>query len=175
MQRKPIDVAQLTIRPHDLFHHQWLLLSCGDYTKGESNTMTIGWGAFGTLWEKPFVFVAVRHSRYTFEFMEKHDSFTLAAFPNEYHQALSLLGSRSGRDGDKISASGLTPEASSIVAAPSFKEAELLVECRKMYWNDLNPVHFLDESIYDMYPNHDYHRIYYGEILQVFATEKYIC
>jgi len=174
VQRKSIEITQLTIRPHDLFSRQWLLLTCGDYAKKEFNSMTIGWGAFGTLWQKPFIFVAVRHSRYTFEFMEKFDSFTLAGFPHEYHRALSLLGSRSGRDGDKITDSGLTPEPSKLIAAPSFKEAELLVECRKMYWNDLNPVHFLDESIYDIYQKRDFHRIYYGEILQVFATEKFI-
>jgi flavin reductase (DIM6/NTAB) family NADH-FMN oxidoreductase RutF len=160
VQRKPVEITRLTIKPHDLFSRQTLLLTCGNYAKSKFNTMTIGWGAFGTIWQKPFAFVAVRHSRYTFEFMEKYDTFTLAAFPPEYRQALSLLGSRSGRDGDKISASGLTPEPSKIVAAPAFKEAELLVECRKMYWNDLNPVHFLDESIYNMYPNRDFHRIY---------------
>lgn len=174
MQRKPVDINQLTIKPHDLFHNQWLLLTCGDYTKGEYNAMTIGWGAFGTIWNKPFAFVAVRYSRYTFEFMEKYDTFTIAAFPSEYHQALSMLGSRSGRDGDKIAASGLTPEASSIVAAPSFNEAELLIECCKMYWNDLNPAHFLDESLHDIYQAHDYHRFYFGEILQVFAADKFI-
>jgi flavin reductase (DIM6/NTAB) family NADH-FMN oxidoreductase RutF len=116
----------------------------------------------------------VRHSRYTFEFMEQYDTFTLSAFPPEYQEALSLLGNRSGRNGDKISTSGLTPQASSLVAAPCFQEAELVIECRKMYWNDLNPVHFLDEAIYEKYPNRDFHRIYYGEVLKIFATDHYI-
>lgn len=174
MQRKPVTLDQLKIQPHDLFHNQWVLLVSGDYTKGDFNAMTIGWGALGTMWSKPFVFVAVRHSRYTFQFMEKYDTFTLTAFPHEYHSALSLLGSRSGRDGDKITASGLTAEPAQVVAAPSFKEAELLIECRKIYANDLNPAHFLDESIYRHYPKRDFHRIYYGEIVSTFATEKYI-
>lgn len=173
MQRQSIEITQLKIQAHDLFHNQWVLLTAGDFAQGQFNAMTIGWGAIGTMWSKPFAFVAVRHSRYTFEFMEKFDSFTLAAFPDKFHSALSLLGSQSGRDGDKISASGLTPQASKVVKAPSYLEAELLIECQKIYADDLNPAHFLDDSIYRHYPNRDFHRIYYGEILAALATEKY--
>lgn len=173
MQRNTIEIAHLKIQPHHLFHHQWCLLTSGDYTKGEFNTMTIGWGAIGTMWSRPFVFVAVRHSRYTYKFMQKFDSFTVSAFPHEFHKALSYLGSHSGRDDDKISKSGLTPEPSIAVSAPSFREAEIVIECKKIYADDLNPVHFLDETIYDKYPNRDFHRIYYGEILHVSAVEKY--
>ena len=173
MQIKPIDISQLIVKPHHLFHHQWVLLTSGDFDAGKYNTMTIGWGALGTMWSKPFAFVAVRHSRYTFEFMEKYDSFTLTAFPPEYHDALSLLGSKSGRDGDKIAESGLTPTASKVVTAPCFEEAEIVVECQKIYANDLNPAHFLEDSIYKHYPNRDYHRIYYGHILHTAGTEAY--
>lgn len=173
MQRNSIQIAQLKFQPHDLFDNQRVLLTSGDYSAGHFNTMTIGWGAIGTMWSRPFAHVAVRHSRYTYEFMEKYDSFTLTAFPSEYHQALSLLGNRSGRDGDKIAESGLTPIASQIVAAPSFSEAEIVIECRKNYYNDLNPAHFVDEDIYRHYPKRDFHRIYYGEILGVFGVDKY--
>lgn len=173
MPRQSITIAELTLQPHYLFHHQWALLTSGDYTAEQYNTMTIGWGAIGTMWSVPFAFVAVRHSRYTYQFMEKYDTFTVAVFPEQYHKALSLLGSRSGRDSDKIAASGLTPEASVKVAAPAFKEAELVIECRKMYADDLNPAHFLDDSIDKHYPKRDYHCIYYGEILEVTGDEKY--
>lgn len=173
MLRKQIDISQLLVQPHHLFHHQWVLLTAGDYEAGTYNAMTIGWGALGTMWSKPFAFVAVRHSRYTFQFMEKYDSFTLTAFPEEYHDALNLLGTKSGRDGDKIAESGLTPEASKVVAAPCFEEAEIVIECQKIYANDLNPAHFLDESIYKHYPNRDFHRIYYGHILHAAGTETY--
>jgi len=173
MQRKAIDVSQLQLQPHKLFHTQWVLLTAGDYAKDDFNTMTIGWGAIGTMWSHPFAFVAVRHSRYTFEFMEKYDTFTLTAFPEDYHDALNLLGSRSGRDGDKISAAGLTPIPSSMVAAPGFEEAEIIIECQKMYASDLNPAHFLNENIYRHYPNRDFHRIYYGDILKISGIDKY--
>jgi len=173
MNRNPIELTNLRIQPHDLFDNQWLLLAAGDFTAGDFNAMTIGWGAVGTMWSKPFVMVAVRHSRHTFQFMEKYNTFTLSGFPTQYQDALNLLGSKSGRDGDKISESGLTPIASSMVAAPSFAEAELVIECRKVYENDLNPAHFLDESIYRHYPNRDFHRIYYGWIEKAFGTNKY--
>lgn len=174
MRRTITDIAQLKLQPHDLFHNQWVLLACGDFQTGHYNAMTIGWGAIGTMWSKPFAFVAVRHSRYTYQFMESFDTFTLSAFPDSYHQALNLLGSHSGRDGDKITDSGLTPEASITVASPSFTEAEIVIECQKMYADDLNPAHFLDESIYKHYPNRDYHCIYYGKILAATCTDKYL-
>lgn len=174
MQRNMIDIAQLKLQPHDLFHNQWVLLACGDFQTGEYNTMTISWGAIGSMWSKAFAFVAVRHSRYTYQFMERFDTFTLSAFPEQYRQALNLLGSSSGRDGDKITDSGLTPQASIEVATPSFKEAEIVIECQKMYADDLNPAHFVDESIHEHYPNRDYHCIYYGEILAITGVDKYI-
>lgn len=173
MQRKSIDIANLQIKPHYLFHHQWVLLTAGNFSKHDFNAMTIGWGAIGTMWSKPFAFVAVRFSRYTFNFMEKYDTFTLTAFPEAYHKALSLLGTKSGRDGDKIGESGLTPIPASVVDAPAFDEAEIVVECKKIYANDLNPAHFLDEGIYRHYPNRDFHRIYYGEILYAEGIDKY--
>lgn len=174
MHRIPVSIDKLTLQPHDLFHKQWMLLTSGDFEKGKFNTMTIGWGAIGTMWSRPFAFVAVRHSRFTYEFMRTHDSFTLSAFPAEYHKALSYLGSHSGRDGNKIARAGLTPEPANQVTSPAFKEAELVIECLKMYADDLNPAHFLDMAIHDVYPNRDYHRIYYGEIKFVSAVEKYI-
>ncbi len=174
MQRKSIDINQLQVRPHDLFRNQWVLLTSGDYAIGDFNAMTIGWGALGTMWSEPFAFVAVRHSRYTYQFMEKYDTFTLSAFSEAHHKALSMLGSKSGRDGDKIAKSGLTPEPSVIVPAPSYAEAEIVIECRKVYENDLNPAHFLDESIYRHYPTRDFHRIYYGWIQHVSGVDKYM-
>ena len=173
MQRHPINIAKFQVQPHHLFHNQWALLASGNFKAGDFNAMTISWGALGTMWSTPFAFVAVRHSRYTYQFMEKYETFTLSAFPDQYHDALNLLGTRSGRDGDKITAAGLNPEASLQVAAPSFKEAEIIIECQKMYADDLNPAHFLDESIHKHYPNRDYHCIYYGEILAVTGVDKY--
>ena len=174
MDRQTIDIAQLNVQPHYLFHNQWAVLTAGDFSKGEFNAMTIGWGALGTMWSKPFVYVAVRHSRYTYMFMEKYDTFTITVFSRDYHEALSFLGTRSGRDCEKVADSGLTLMAAETVSAPVFAEAEIALECKKIYANDLNPAHFLDPFIDKHYPNKDFHRIYYGEIVCASAVEAYI-
>jgi flavin reductase (DIM6/NTAB) family NADH-FMN oxidoreductase RutF len=135
--------------------------------------MTVSWGSLGTMWNKPFAMVVVRPTRYTYQLMEKYETFTLCAFPEQHRKALSLLGSKSGRDGDKIAESGLTPEAATIVAAPCFAEAELVLECRKIYWDDYDPTHFLDPAINRMYRN-DYHRIYFGQVLAITGTEHFL-
>ena len=115
----------------------------------------------------------VRPVRHTYSFIERHATFTLCAFPEDRHDALLLLGTKSGRDGDKIAEAGLTPQASTVVAAPGFSEAELVLECRKIYSDDVDPARFLDPTIDRNYPNRDYHRIYFGEIVGVTGTAKY--
>jgi flavin reductase (DIM6/NTAB) family NADH-FMN oxidoreductase RutF len=171
--RQPIPVYDFDARVFQLWDKQWFLLTSGDFVAGHFNTMTVSWGAMGELWGRPFVQVVVRPHRYTFEFMERCDTFTLSAFPEAYRKALDLLGTKSGRDGDKVAASGLTPVASTCVAAPAFAEAELVVECRKMYWDDLEPGHFLMSDIRSHYPIRDYHRVYYGEILTIEGEDAY--
>ena len=171
LQNIPIDLWQ--VRPHDLWENQALLLTSGNFLTGKYNCMTVGWGSFGTMWSRPFVMVVVRPQRYTFEFMESFESFTLCAFPEKYQPALGLLGSKSGRDGNKIQKSGLTAISSNMVAAPSFSEANLIIECNKVYWDDMKPDHFLADYIQKKYPNSDYHRIYFGEILTIFGEEIY--
>jgi flavin reductase (DIM6/NTAB) family NADH-FMN oxidoreductase RutF len=173
MKREPIDAAGLAVRSHHLWAEQWMLLCAGDFEQGRYNAMTVGWGSLGTMWAKPFAQVVVRPGRYTREFMDGHDTFTLCAFPETQRKALALLGTKSGRDGDKIGESGLTPTASTAVAAPCFAEAELVIECRKMYWQDMEPEHFLARDIEGNYPQEDYHRIYFGHIVAVTGTTSY--
>ncbi|MBN1264021.1 MAG: flavin reductase [Anaerolineales bacterium] len=171
--RQEIAVGELTTRPLAMFDKQWALLAAGDFSAGRYNCMTISWGSIGTMWNKPFALVVVRHSRYTYGFMENFDTFTVNVFPTEYRAALELLGSKSGRDGDKISEAGLTPAAAKQVAAPGFEEAELVLSCRKMYQDDMEPEHFLDPAIHRNYARKDYHRIYFGEVLAVEGTTDY--
>ena len=173
MAREPIPATDLRLPPHHLWCNQWLLLTCGDFASGDFNTMTVGWGALGTMWQKPFAQIVVRPGRYTHEFTERFDHFTLSAFPERYRKALTLLGTKSGRDGDKISAAGLTPIASSEIASPGFAEAELILECRKIYRQIMDPAGFLDPTIDKNYPIKDYHTIYYGEILAALGEGAY--
>ncbi len=173
MERQPIPFEAFNANVMHLFDRQWLLLTSGNYAGRQYNAMTISWGSLGFIWGRPFVQVLVRPHRYTFEFMERYPTFSVCAFPPEYRPALSLLGTRSGRAGDKISAAGLTPAPAACIEAPVYAEAELVLECRKMYWQDLDPAHFLLADIAKNYPIQDYHRLYFGEILAIEGTAKF--
>ena len=173
MACEPIAFDQLTVRAHHLWAIQWMLLTAGDFASGKFNTMTVGWGSLGTMWGRPFAQVVVRPVRHTYQFMESHNTFTLCAFAEQYREAVQYLGTVSGRDTDKITESGLTPIASAQVAAPAFAEAELIIECRKIYSDDMDPTRFVDPAIEDNYPQKDYHRIYFGQILAIAGLNDY--
>lgn len=166
-----LDIMKLKANVSALWLKQWMVLAAG--TIDDFNAMTVGWGSIGGMWGKPFVQVVVRPGRYTFQYMEKYRTFTISLFPEEYKKALVVLGTKSGRDCDKIAESGLSVVPSKMVEAPAFEEAELIMECRKTYWQDMNPENFLDRAIDEHYPQKDHHRIYYGEIIRVVATEVY--
>lgn len=156
-----------------LWSKDWLLLTAGDFAKNDFNCMTIAWGSIGAMWNKPFIQVVVRPQRYTFQFMNKYPDFTICAFPKEYRNDLTLLGTKSGRDIDKLKETELHPQASEMVKTPSYKEAELILECRKMFTSDMVSNNFLDPKIKENYPNKDFHRVYFGEILNIKGEEKY--
>jgi len=166
---KKIDIDDFVSQPVDLWLNQWFVLMAG--VKEHYNCMTVAWGSIGGMWEKPFVQVVVRPSRYTYEFMEKYNTFTLNSFSGRYKKALGVLGTKSGRDGNKIQEAGLTVISSKSVDAPCFKEAELIFECKKIYWQDMEASHFLSKDIHANYPGKDYHRIYFGEIISVRKEE----
>lgn len=168
-----ISIEKFLIKPMHLWDIQTLLLTSGDFSTHEFNAMTIGWGSIGYIWRRPFIQVVVRPTRHTYQFMEKYDTFTVCAFPAEYHAALKMLGTLSGRDGDKITASGLSPISSTLVASPAYSQASLVLECKKIYWGDFDPARFLDLEIDKNYIKKDYHRFYYGEILAIFGTQEF--
>jgi flavin reductase (DIM6/NTAB) family NADH-FMN oxidoreductase RutF len=174
MKRIDILPDKLLLPPVSVWGEQWFLLASGNMETKDFNCMTVAWGGFGVMWGKPLAMVVVRPTRHTYGFMEKSDSFTLSAFGEEYRKALSWCGSHSGRDGDKVKASGLTPIPSRTVRSPGFDEARLIIECRKMYFDDMEPAHFLDPSIHETYAKKDYHRVYFGEILAVSGTPDWL-
>ena len=173
MQRVDIPVEKFLVPVVRAWDRQWFLLTAGDLDTRGYNSMTVGWGGFGVMWGKALAMIVVRPTRHTWEFMEKTTGFTLCAFPEEYRKVLSYFGSRSGRDEDKVKATGITPIRSRAVSAPGFQEAELIVECRKTYFDDLEPRHFLDPAIEKNYPKKDYHRVYFGEIVAVSGTPSW--
>jgi flavin reductase (DIM6/NTAB) family NADH-FMN oxidoreductase RutF len=173
MECHEIAINDFSLNPFHQFDEGWFLLTAGDLAAGQYNAMTVSWGGFGYIWNRPIVQVVVRPTRYTYQFMENHDSFTLCAFSEDHRDALSLLGSKSGRDGNKILESGLTPITSQKVAAPGYAEAELIIECRKIYWGDIDPQHFLVPDIQQNYQLKDYHRFYFGEILNISGADRF--
>jgi len=167
MIRKNIDVRKLILKPADVWENEWFLLTAGDMKTGAFNAMTVAWGSLGTMWSRPFAQVVVRPSRYTFTFMNQYDTFTLSHFPKRHKKALNYLGTVSGRDvPDKIKIAGLTPCSLKDIDTPGYEEADLIIACKKIYWQDLDEHHFLNEKIFDKYPEgNNYHRIYFGEII----------
>jgi len=150
--------------PFKALDDDWMLVTAGDLKS--YNTMTASWGGFGVLWGKNIAICVIRPGRYTYGFMEKSDTFTLSFFSDKYKKALVFCGSNSGRDFDKARETGLTAvetENGSVY----FSEARLVLECKKIYFDDINPENFLDPEIASHYPEKDYHRMYIGEIVNV--------
>ncbi len=164
---REIKVKDLSVPNVDLWMNRWLLLTSG--TIDSCNMMTVAWGSLGYMWNKPFAQVVVRPQRFTRGFMDRSDSFTLCAFPKDFRKDLNILGTLSGRDGDKLAKTRLALKPSKRVAAPSYNEADLILECRKIYIQDMDPAGFMEKAIDKNYPIKDYHRIYFGEIVTIFV------
>ena len=159
-------LSDLSLPSFTAFDKGWFLVTAGDFASGRFNTMTVSWGFLGTMWNKPVAQIVIRPQRYTREFLDRYDTFTVSAFPESCRKALALLGSKSGRDGDKIAEAGLHPVAATTVAAPTFAEATLALECRKLYRQEMKNESFLDRDILrQMYPTNDLHIVYIGEVL----------
>ena len=173
MKREQIPIGQFVLPVVSAWKEGWMLLAAGSRTGDKFNVMTVSWGSMGEMWMKPMAMVVVRPSRHTYQFMEKSPGFSLSAFPSQFKDKLTLCGSKSGRDIDKVKACGFTPIPLLHIDTPGFDEAELIVECRKMYYDDYKPAHFLDPDIEGNYNGKDYHRIYFGEILAVHGTPQY--
>jgi flavin reductase (DIM6/NTAB) family NADH-FMN oxidoreductase RutF len=161
-----VDPKTLQENVFSLIGDRWLLVTAGN---GEQlNTMTASWGGLGVFWRRNVATIYVRPNRYTYQFLEEGTYFTLSFFPEEYREKLAFCGSKSGRDVNKVKECNFTVKTSSQGGAPYFEEADLVLVCRKLYYDDLKPEHFLDETVNDaLYPQRDYHRIYIGEILEV--------
>jgi len=170
MSHKEVSLKSLKIDPFSMLDdEEWALLSAGNAEK--YNTMTIGWGCYGIIWHKPVVTVFVRPQRYTKEFLDTLDLFTVSFYPLSSKKSLEFIGSKSGRDGDKISGSGLTPVY--IDGTVAFSEAHTIFVCRKLFGGQqLDATKFVDKSLdLKFYPNRDYSYIYFGEIGKVLHKE----
>ena len=151
-----------------LFNDRWALATAG--TMDHFNTMTIAWGAMGTIWGPPHggrstLTIYVSPARYTHQFLEENDYFTVSFFPEEYRRDLGILGSKSGRDGDKVALTNLTPVP--VEHGLDFEQAEMTFVCRKIYSHqfekDMVPEE-IGEGLYSRIPPHT---MFIGEIVDV--------
>ena len=137
------------------------------------NTMTIGWGCIGYIWQRPILMVAVRHSRYTHAIIEQSVDFTVSAPLNPgFEAALALTGSKSGRDLDKFSAAKLNPVPAKTVNSPAIADCGLTIEGKILFKQDMNP-EYLDPGVKEkFYSDQDYHTLYFGEITACYNNHK---
>ncbi len=153
-----------------LIGKDWMLISAGSIESG-FNMMTASWGGLGWLWETPVAFIFVRPQRYTFQFTEKEDFFTLTFYDESYRDVLRKMGTVSGRNFDKINESGLTAVATEN-GSVAFAEARIVVECRKLYSTVLKESEFHDKNVVtSKYPQKDFHTMYVGEIVNVWMKK----
>ena len=166
MAFKEVALDELQVSPFTKFDKDWALVTAG--TLEASNTMTVSWGGVGTMWSLPVATIYIRPQRYTKEFIDREDRFTVSFYSPEHKRALGVLGAKSGRDGDKVAEVGFTPVQ--VGEGVAFDEAELVLVCRKLYADTIKPERFIDRSCdTKWYPEHDYHTMYIGEVEHAFA------
>lgn len=165
---KEISAEEMQFNPFTKIGKEWMLVTAGDENK--HNTMTASWGGVGVMWGKNVVSVYIRPQRYTKEFVDANDTFTLSFYDEKYKKALSVCGSKSGRDCDKEAEAGLTP--CYIDGTTAFEEANMILVCKKQYHQEMAPEHFdVPENDTKWYPEKDYHTMYMAEVVKVLVKE----
>jgi flavin reductase (DIM6/NTAB) family NADH-FMN oxidoreductase RutF len=149
------------------------LLAVASGKEGDMNAMTVGWMTIGRIWSDPAAMVYISPDRYTFDFLERNEYFTITAFPDDERERLVILGTQSGLEGDKIKDAGLTVEYTEL-GNPAFSEGRFMIECRKIYREQLNIDSIMDtairKSFYEDYKQ-NVHYVYIGVIENVWIKE----
>ena len=176
---KEIELDDLKINPMTMFGKEWCLITAGNQDNGY-NGMTIAWGHIGAIWDRktekgkqiiPTACVYIRPQRYTKQFFEREELFTISAFDSQYKRALGYMGSHSGRDENKIENAHLTPLF--IDGTTAYQEAKMIFVCKKIYKSPLLEAGFISKDIVEEnYPQRDFHDMYIGEILKVYVKEN---
>lgn len=161
-----LPAESVEFNPFTKIGKEWALVSSG--TKTKYNTMTVSWGGLGVMWGKNTVYIFIRNSRYTKEFIDNNDFFTISFLDEAYRDALNYCGSHSGRNEDKFEAAGLTPAFRHGIPYPD--EANYVIICKKMAAVPITKETFTDDSIESkFYADGDYHTMYVGEIIDMMA------
>lgn len=164
---KKISVSELKDNMFDAIGKEWMLVTAG--TPEKFNMMTASWGGTGILWGKPVAFIFIRPERYTYEFIEKGDTLTLSFLGEAHRDIHKICGSQSGRDIDKVAASGLKPyvtENGNI----AYEQARLILECKKLYADFIDADNFVDKLLISRWYGEGhggFHKMYIIEIQNV--------
>ncbi len=154
--------------PFQLIGKDWMLITAEK--DGKVNTMTAAWGGFGVMWGKNVAYVVIRPQRYTKEFVDNSDTFSLTFFGDDSKKMLNYLGTTSGRDEDKIKKSNLTVVYNN--DTPYFEEATIAIFCKKLFAQDYKPESFIEKGIIDKrYPVSDFHTLYIAEVTKILVKE----
>jgi flavin reductase (DIM6/NTAB) family NADH-FMN oxidoreductase RutF len=165
---KGIRPEELNKSPFQLIGTDWMLITAEKDNR--VNTMTASWGGLGVMWNKNVAYIVIRPHRFTREFVDGSDTFSLTFFDKSFKKDLGYLGTVSGRDEDKISKSNLTIKHTD--NTPYFEEANCVIICKKLYAQDFNPECFIAKEIdVENYPEKDYHRLYIAEVTKVLIKE----
>ena len=164
---KTIDPKNIKDNLIDCFANEWALITAG--VEGDFNTMTASWGFAGEMWGADSLAVVIRPQRYTMEFIEKNDYFTVS-FCGKNRAIHKVTGSKSGRDCDKVLEAGLTPIENDKYVY--FKEARLVLVVRKQFVQQMRAEAFTDKAALDKwYPDKDYHNMIIGKIEKVLVSD----
>lgn len=146
--------------------NDWMLITAGN--DQQFNMMTASWGGLGRLYEKPVAICFINPTRYTYQLMEKNDTYTLTFYTEAYREALQYCGSNSGKNQDKVRGSGLTP-VTTPEGSKAFSEAWLIIECRKLVSQSLTPESVSNEQIREEWIGKQLHKMFIGEIINVWV------
>ena len=127
-----------------LIGKDWMLISAQS-KQGDVNAMTASWGGMGVMWAKDVAYVVIRPQRYTKEFIDETNKFSLSFFGEEYREKLKYFGTVSGRDEDKIVSSGLAVNYEN--KTPYFQDAKITILCNTLYKQNMDKNCFLDENL----------------------------
>ncbi len=143
------------------------LLLVGMKRRGRCNIMTIGWGFIGTFWSEPVFVVAVRHSRYTHEFIEESNEFTVNVPGKGLDRTVAYCGEVSGRDHDKAKERKLILQRGKKIRTPVVKKCKIHYECKVIHKLELDS-RLIPANAKTFYRRKDYHTLYFGKILDVY-------
>ncbi|MBQ2738769.1 MAG: flavin reductase [Oscillibacter sp.] len=170
MALERVDVMDLTPEVFQDFVRKNALLTAGG--REGYNTMTIGWGQLGSIWNEPVCTVYVRPERHTYGFMEESGYFTVSLIPAQRRDIARICGTKSGRDTDKAAECGLHVLYGA-GDAPYFEEAEAVLVCKKLYAQDLDASHVTDGGPIDRFYGSagKWHRMYIGQVVEAYVNK----